>query len=111
MPGEQRTTGSGDLLKLRNGAEAPRNAVMTSWLSVKHLMDSGGMNDLMALYEARELARDPSHRLFPGTAETLREYSLTDRDGRLHDVTRDVILSSVLGDETDLSVTWPADAP
>lgn len=105
---EKGTTVSGDLLRLRNGAEAPVSAVRTTWIAVKHLADSGDMGSVMALYEARELARDPAHPLWPGTDETLRKFSLIDHGGKMHDITRDVILSAVTGAEMDLSVTWPA---
>ena len=109
---EQGATGSGsDLLKLRNGGKAPRAVVMTTWLAVKRLADRGEVTDLMALYEARELARDPQHKLWPGTDETLRNFALIDSGGTMHGITRDVILSSVFGTETDLRVDWPVDGP
>jgi hypothetical protein len=99
------------LIRLRNGAEAPASAVRTTWLAVQRLAGDGDMSSIMALYEARELARDPRHALWPGTGETLRKWGLLTHDGKMHDITRDVILSSVTGAEMDLSVQWPADAP
>ena len=68
------------------------------------------MGSVMALYEARELARDPAHVMWPGTDETLRKFSLIDHGGKMHDITRDVILSAVTGAEMDLNVTWPVDS-
>lgn len=97
-------------LKLRNGAEAPASVVRTSWLAIKRLADSGEMTDIMALYEARELARDRTHSLWPGTGETLTKWGLLTHDGKMHDITRDVILSAVTGAEMDFSVTWPVEA-
>jgi len=99
------------LIRLRNGKEAPRSAVMTSWVAIKSLADQGDMNSVIALYEARELARDPRHALWGGTADVLINTGLLARDGTMHGITRDVILSAVIGDETGLSVTWPTDAP
>ena len=99
------------LLRLRNGADAPASAVRTTWLTVKRLADSGDMGDVMALYEARELARDQCHALWPGTFETLRKWGLLPDSGIMHDVVRDVILSSVTGAEMDLNVTWPVAEP
>ena len=95
------------LLRLRNGSQAPRIEVVAVWLNVKHLADSG---DLVALYEARELARDPAHVLWPGADATLRAFSLIRSDGTMHDIDRNVILSSVIGAETDLSVQFPVAA-
>ena len=97
-------------IRLRNGSEAPRSAVMTSWLAIKRLADSGDMGNVIALYEARELARNPAHQIWGGTGATLRNFALIDGDGRMHDITRDVILSSVLGDGTDVNVTFPVAA-
>ena len=104
------TTGPNALICLRNGAEAPVSVVRTTWIALKCLADSGDMGSVMALYEARELARDPAHPLWPGTDETLRKFSLIDHGGKMHDIIRDVILSAVTGAEMDLSVTWPADS-
>ena len=103
------TTDPNALVRLRNGAEAPVSAVRTIWLAVKRLADSGDTNGVMALYEARELARDPAHAMWPGTPETLRNLGLLTHNGTMHDITRDVILSAVTGTEMDLSVTWPTE--
>ena len=102
-------TGPNAPLTLRNGSQAPRSAVMATWLAVKKLA-GGDMGGVMALYEARELARNPAHELWSGTDATLRNYGLISHDGKMHDITRDVILSSVLGDGTDINVTFPVAA-
>lgn len=98
------------LVHLRNGADAPVSAVRTTWLAIKRLADSGDIRSVLALYEARELARDPAHALWPGTGETLTKWGLLSHNGTMHDITRDVILSAVTGAEMDLSVIWPAEA-
>jgi hypothetical protein len=103
------TAGPNAMIRLRNGAEAPVSAVRTSWLAIKRLADSGDVTAVMALYEARELARDPAHALWPGTGETLTKWGLLSHDGKMHDITRDVILSAVTGAEMDLGVIWPAE--
>ena len=103
------TTDPNALIRLRNGREAPASAVRTTWLALERLSDSSEITDVMALYEARELARDPGHSPWPGTPETLRGLGLLDHNGTMHDIVRDVILSAVTGAETDLKVTWPAE--
>jgi hypothetical protein len=86
---------------LRTGAEVSAAAVKSTMIALRRLAE-GGMTTALALYEARQLALDPAHDMWPGTAEALTALGLL-KDSRLHDVTRDIVLAAVTeaGDLTD----------
>ena len=78
---------------LRTGAEVPDSLTPVVMLSLKKL----AADDPIALFELVELARDPSHKLFGNTGSTLKELALVDGRGKLHGLTRDVILAAAAG--------------
>lgn len=101
----QTAAGPGVLVRLSNGEEVPEVAVRTTMIALQ-LLERGELTDIMALYELRELARDPAHRMWPGTPERLNALGLLDADGRVHDIIRAVVLSAVAGD-ADLHLVNP----
>ena len=92
------TTDPNGLVRLRNGTEAPGRAVTATFIALRRLAESGDITDLMALYELREIARNPAHQPWPGTPERLKAIGLLGPDGGMHGITRDVVLSAVAGD-------------
>lgn len=98
-------------VRLRNGGEAPRVVLMTTTLSLDHLMGT----DPIALYELVMAARDPEHVLHGHTGATLAGLGLiegTDDRGRaeIRSYVRDVILSGTDGDEVDMHLCDPREA-
>jgi hypothetical protein len=96
------------LVRLRTGTEVPAPVARTTFLALDRLAN-GELTEIMALAEAAAIARDKAHQPFGNTGDILRELDLLDLDGHMHDVTRDVILAAVDGDETDPRVVWPFD--
>jgi hypothetical protein len=102
-------TDPGAVVRLRTGTEVPVVATRLIIRSLRRLAD-GGMPEFVALIEARRIAANPAHQPFGRTGETLRGMYLLDESGKMHDVTRDVILAAVEGDEDDPRVVWPFEA-
>jgi GTPase Era involved in 16S rRNA processing len=87
---------------LRTGKEVPEAMVQVTMMSLRLLMES----DTVAFYELVMLARNPQHELWGGTGDRLEELSLAS-DGKLHDITRDVILAATEGEELGLRLVNP----
>lgn len=83
-----------ELAILRNGSEVPKPAVITCLIALRNLM----ANNPIAFFELVEKARNPHHRLFGNSGEVLRSLALIERDGDLHNTTRDVVLSAISGE-------------
>jgi hypothetical protein len=88
---------------LRTGAEVPDGITRAVLLSLKRLMTKNPV----ALFELAELARDPSHRLAGGAGTVLRDLSLADEGGNLHDSVRAVVLAAVDGEGTGMYLRSP----
>jgi hypothetical protein len=97
------------LVRLRTGTEVPASTVRPIYLSLHRLAD-GGMPELLALVEARRIAADPAHQPFGRTGGILRNAYLLDESGKMHSITRDVILAALEGAEDDPRVVWPFEA-
>jgi hypothetical protein len=91
------------VVKLRTGAQVPEPLVRTTQLVLESLMNTNPI----ALYEAYEIARDPSHVPFGKTGDVLREMSVLADDGSMHGTARDVILASVKIDGLDIRLVSP----
>ena len=92
-------------VRLRTGAEVPASAARATYIALD-LLAKGEMADLMALYEARELAADPQHAMWPGTPERLKALAILDHGGKMHEIVRDVVLAAVEGG-ADVRLVWP----
>jgi hypothetical protein len=99
-------TDPGALVRLRTGAEVPAPTARAIILSLRRLVN-GDLPELLALIEARAVAADPAHQPFGRTGEILRGLYLLDESGKMHGITRNVILAAVEGDEDDPRVVWP----
>jgi len=93
-------------VRLQTGESVPSSVARATFPCLKGIEQAGDLTSLMALYEAHALAADPSHDLWPGTAEILRGYDLIDRSGKMHDLTRAVVLAAVTGGDNP-RVEWP----
>ncbi len=91
------------VVRLRTGAEVPEPLVATTVLALEALMDSHPV----ALYEAVELARNPSHVPFGRTGAILRGHGLLDGSGQMLGTARDVILAATEGDGFDVRLVSP----
>ncbi|KZB79634.1 DUF6292 family protein [Amycolatopsis regifaucium] len=81
-------------IRLRTGDELPSMIVTATHATLQDLMTGDNMSKF-ALIEAYRLAKDPAHKLFPGTVELLQEREFVDEDGRMHHSVSQVILASL----------------
>jgi hypothetical protein len=91
------------VVRLRTGAEVPRSLVGPTRLALEALMDTNPI----ALYEAVEMARDPSHVPFGKTGDALRGYCLLDEGGQMHGASRDIILAATEAEAFDIRLVSP----
>jgi|SRR5712671_5342073 len=96
------------VVTLTNGAEMPTVLVTTTLLALRALMAEGHG---LAVYEARELARDRAHRPFGNTGDVLASRGLAQRlaDGtyELEGAVRDIVLCAVQGEDLDTRIGNP----
>jgi len=91
------------LLKLRNGSEEPKPAVITTMQSLKALFES----NVMAAYELRELCRNPNHIIFGDLDDELRALALIQSDNSIHDSIRNIVMCAFEGEGLDMTLVSP----
>lgn len=80
-----------ETVKLRNGAEEAKVAVITVMMAVNGL-------DPITRYELVMKCRNCDHKLFGNTREKLQQLALVGPDGRVHETIRNIVVSSAEGD-------------
>lgn len=81
------------LIELKNGSKEAEMVIRTTFMSMQDLFKK----DPIALYELNELAKNPDHKIFGDKKEVLENAGLLQM-GVLHDVTRNIVLSSHEGE-------------
>jgi hypothetical protein len=94
-----------DLIRLKDGFEAPDAAVRTTMINMQHVAET----EPLALIELTAACRNPAHKAWPGATGTLTRLALVQdvhEDGtlRIHEIVRHVVLSAVEGDD-ELNLT------
>ncbi len=69
-------------------------------------MDKGFAGGL-ALYELHQKALNPNHKVDEGYSQFLRDLNLIESDGNLHDVTKNIVLSSIEGEGLEMRLVNP----
>jgi hypothetical protein len=92
-----------EMLELKDGSSVAEPTVRTTLMTLQVVRDAHPL----ALFEAVQIARNPSHLPFGNLGSVLSGYGLLDTDGRMHDDTRHVVLSAAAGDGMDLALTNP----
>jgi hypothetical protein len=92
-----------ELIVLKNGAEEAEPLVKVAMLSLESLIQSSPI----AFYELVMKCRDSNHQFFGNTVERLKELSLVQRDGTIHDSVRNIVLSAAEGDGLDMKLVSP----
>lgn len=87
---------------LRNGAKVPNVAVSATMLALENLLDAHPMY----FYELVMVARGEVNRI-AGDSDVLVKQGLLTRDGKMHDITRDIILSAVEGEGISMTLISP----
>jgi len=93
------------IAKLRNGSEEPMPAVTTTTISLRHLMSS--IPGILQVYELHQKALNPNYQIDRQYAEPLKALALLQSNGELHDITRNVVLSSVEGSGLEMRLVNP----
>lgn len=91
------------VVTLRTGVEMPDALVRAVNRALARLKNTNPI----ALYEAVEMARDPSHVPFGKTGDVLRELYLLEPDGSMHGATRDAIRALTEADGFDVRLVSP----
>jgi len=92
-----------EMLRLKNGSEVFRPAVVVTMEALKSLLKEHPI----AFYELVMISRDRGHRLFGNTAAILQDRSLIESDGHPHSIVSDVVLSAVSGEGFGLHLGNP----
>jgi len=79
---------------LRNGSKAPMSTVITIMVSLESLRD-GGPTGLMALYELNKRCGNDEYTVDSSAKQELVDLGLMGEDDRIHEITRNIVLSSV----------------
>ncbi len=95
---------------LRNVPRVSAVLIEPLMLILESLFDEG-LAGVYAVIELVELCRDPTHVCSKDEEEKLRELSLIGTDGRVHETTRDVVLSAASGDGVGLVLVSPYPVP
>lgn len=97
-----------EMTKLKNGTEEPTPVVAVVRASLKRLLDDMASGGPIAAYELVQVCRKPGHKPFGHTGKLLRDFSLLNDDGCVHDSIRNVVLSAARGDGLDMEFVDPA---
>lgn len=93
------------MLKLKNGSEAPKSAVDVIMLSLRTMLTSD-IPSMLAVVDLVEYCRHGTE-ITGKSLKILKAYGLVENDGRVHDVTRDVVLSSAMGESYQMAFGSP----
>lgn len=94
------------VVKLKNGSEEPLPRVLATVKVIEVLLK----NQPVVFYEAVMVARDPDHEPVGNIIQDLNHLALT-KDGEMHDSIRNVILSAVSGEDSDMVLDSPIEWP
>jgi len=83
-----------NMVQLKNGKAAPEPAVKVLLLVLRGLTEN--LEGILALYELNERCKNPKHPFFSKDQEQLLvRLALVTPEGHVHEVVRDVVLSTV----------------
>ena|SRR3990167_5460798 len=93
-----------EMLKLKNGSEVAKPIVFTTMITLNELMETNPI----AFFELVQKCRNPQHEMFGNTEDEVRKWGLMDyAPGKVHECTRDIVLSAVEGDDLGMQLTSP----
>lgn len=95
-----------ETVKLKNGTTEAAPLVSVMWMTIQRILEDG---DAILLYEAVQVARDSRHVPFGNAGDRLEEIAWL-QNGKMHESTRNVLLSCAEGDGFDMTFVSPAAA-
>lgn len=81
-----------------NGQEYPVGAVIPITITLTDLME----RDPVAMFELREICRNPQHKLFPPAIAKLHGLRMLEPNNQPHDLTREIVNRVVVGEMLDI---------
>ena len=81
-------------VRLKNGSEEFLPAVRNLHVIIMALINAGEKD---VVYDLVMKCRDPEFEIYPSRMESLEKLSLIGEDGRIHETTRNVVLSMAQG--------------
>lgn len=95
-----------EMLRLNNDSSEPKISVATTMMSIRSLWDQG-ITGICAVSDLYERCRDPNHQIANGELKTLQGLALIQPDGRIHDTIKNVVLSAITGESSDIALGSP----
>lgn len=83
------------MVPLRDGSVRPLPAVEKTKLKLKQLLERNQLPGVLAIYQLQQKAQNPDFHLWDSMQFFLEQYDLVDSKGRMSDIVRSVVLSSV----------------
>lgn len=93
-----------NMVKLKNGSEVPESVVATTMMNLECLMSKNPI----AFYELVEKCKNPKHEMFGNTKKVAEELALMN-SGSVHDITKNIVLSAVQGEELNMTLNSPVE--
>ncbi len=91
------------MVELKNKTTVPDFVIAVTMMSLDALFNK----DPIAFYELVQKCRNPKHEMFGNTLEIGKKWGLITYDGRIHDYTKNIILSAANGDGFDMRLDSP----
>jgi hypothetical protein len=92
------------MVKLKNDSEAPESAVVTTMRNLDFLMKKNPI----AFYELVQKCRNPKHDMLENTNAEVEKLALM-QSGSIHEITKNIILSSVEGEGLGMTLKSPVE--
>ncbi len=88
---------------LKNGSEEFGPLVAVTMMSLRSLCTT----DPVSFYELVQKCRDQNHQFWGNSTQKLRDLSLIQPSGNVHDSIRNIVLSAVTGEKFDMVLGSP----
>lgn len=99
---------STDGVTLKNGTIEDRGLVIATMMSIRGLMGSSGLEGLLLVADLVSICRkDPTYQPYGDNEKKLKELSLINSDGSVHESIRNIVLSAANGEGLEMSITSP----
>ncbi|OGG60659.1 hypothetical protein A2765_03745 [Candidatus Kaiserbacteria bacterium RIFCSPHIGHO2_01_FULL_56_24] len=95
-----------EMLALNNGSSEPKTAVIATMMSLKGLWDKG-IPGICAVSDLYERCQNPKHSIANDELKALKDLALIQPNGRVHDTTKNVVLSAITGKSFDIKMGSP----
>ncbi len=88
---------------LKNGAEHPKSIVIL----LANTLTTLAQKEPFIFYELVQKCRDPNYKVWRDPLKRLKELNFIDSNDEIHDITKDILLSSVTGKDEEMNIGDP----